>query len=630
MSIINLLLVKNAKSLTESSIKKHIKSLLPFEEIFENMLKNYEKKDSFFLSKESYLLNNDKNIISNRHLNKNFDDVKIEKTLCFDLKNVTKSSNHKKNKNFSKISLKISNIAAKEPKLYRNGVGFLSYKTQKQPVHIFSDISEKKSALSLNRKKESLEEKIVFVGESKENLSCKLNKKETVVQEIKKKEKTQLRSQEKEIKENSIPYKDIYVLNSTKKDTSFLENKKENSFAKPEIPLKTAIYNKNSKKIDNFVFLSNKKRDILSKHIAFLKQTPKTSANKPKKVFYSKHIALSSIGSNIVNKKRIKSKNNFIDTQKVELKNYQENENINTKKRVVFVKNLETESKENNKETKEIYKEIVSLDKKNISSFVEQNNIKEKFSKNEGSVSGKNKDSKEIFLSVKTKFENSKIAENNSNKNTKEKTPKTISLKKFQNLSKHLTVKNFKEEKTKDNSDSKKNSEISFDNRNDDDLTTGFVAPFAKREERIEIKNNNEIQKIEGEIENQEKNSLQKREHSGFSEEKDSENQHHNEFEFDNTSKEIFQSKQKNSFTFRLNNAVITATVRNEELKMRMVAPDILLGNDIEEEIREVLQRSGYKKAQMSIKDKEKKIKLTTYGNYGASFGKQSSINVMA
>ncbi len=87
----------------------------------------------------------------------------------------------------------------------------------------------------------------------------------------------------------------------------------------------------------------------------------------------------------------------------------------------------------------------------------------------------------------------------------------------------------------------------------------------------------------------------------------------------------------KNSFTFRLNDTVINATIKNQHLNLVLSAHSTVFTPSLEREIQTILRDSGFKTFSLTLRDREKRV----YLNYDetrttSKRAHQSRINVMA
>ncbi|WP_187647000.1 hypothetical protein [Nitrosophilus labii] len=88
---------------------------------------------------------------------------------------------------------------------------------------------------------------------------------------------------------------------------------------------------------------------------------------------------------------------------------------------------------------------------------------------------------------------------------------------------------------------------------------------------------------------------------------------------------------QKNSFTFKMNDVIVNAALKNNHLTLTLNSGGyILFTNGLEGEIRTILKESGFRNFNIQIRDKEKKVYITSYQNTSIERKARSKIDVMA
>ena len=88
---------------------------------------------------------------------------------------------------------------------------------------------------------------------------------------------------------------------------------------------------------------------------------------------------------------------------------------------------------------------------------------------------------------------------------------------------------------------------------------------------------------------------------------------------------------QKNSFTFKLNDLIVNAALKNNHLTLTLNSGGyILFTNGLEGEIRTILKESGFRNFNIQIRDKEKKVVINSYENTSIERKARSKIDVLA
>ena len=90
------------------------------------------------------------------------------------------------------------------------------------------------------------------------------------------------------------------------------------------------------------------------------------------------------------------------------------------------------------------------------------------------------------------------------------------------------------------------------------------------------------------------------------------------------------ETKQKNSFFFKVNDVIINATMKNHFLTLSLQSTgSLLLTSGLESEIKSILNSSGFKNFNLTIKDREKKIYIDSSKNINQK-SEKSKIYVLA
>ena len=92
-----------------------------------------------------------------------------------------------------------------------------------------------------------------------------------------------------------------------------------------------------------------------------------------------------------------------------------------------------------------------------------------------------------------------------------------------------------------------------------------------------------------------------------------------------------FSHPQRQTLTLKMNDTLINVTMHQKQISMHFISSAALhFHPDIEEFIANVMQEGGYEKYRVTLKDKQKKVTITSQEDVKSSARKNSSINVKA
>ncbi|WP_281951168.1 hypothetical protein [Nitrosophilus kaiyonis] len=294
------------------------------------------------------------------------------------------------------------------------------------------------------------------------------------------------------------------------------------------------------------------------------------------------------------------------------------NENVKITKNKKIIENIKAEDKKSkiNNLTKNSFIEIkkVITTSSKIDNKSTHKNLAEKNYEDRNIINFKDLDKLENHQKIEINYKNSKKT---INRNLKEDFKKEISKINIQKTEKYKNI-----------------DETKYDLINDERVVNYNNIETVKDKKNIqkEIKEDIEIEVLNSDnnIEELNKNTHNNNNFSSNEHNEQNANDLQN-FKDQFDEKNFKDINNKNSFSFRLNDLIVNATIKSRFLTLNLSTNNsILLVNGLENEIRNILKESGYKNFNLVIKDKEKRVYIDSSKNLVKNKRVQSKIDVLA